>query len=539
MATWKKVVVSGSAISQLNNDSNYLKQSGTGAILSGSFSGSFQGDGSGLTNVPISGTASIAVSASYALSASYSLTATSASHAATADYALSASFASEANSALTATSASYALSASQAANANTATSASYATFAESANTANSATTAATASYVANAISASRATSAASADSATSASFASTASYVNALSQSVLISGSLSMALTGSTSFEVVGNQFGQTSLIASGPIVLTPGTGGVGMAGVNQYITAGYFVGQTAGTVLTGSFTGSFAGNGANVLGVISSSYALSASQAGNANTATSASFATYAASAGTASYATNAGNADTATTASYVLNAISASRATSAASADFATSATTAATASYVVNAISSSYALTASYALNANADLAFSGSTGVGTVDLASQVLSIIGTANEIETSAGGTTLTIGLPNDVTIGQDLIVSRNLTVLGTASFQNTTNLDVADRFILLASGSNTTGDGGLVIQQGTQGVGELFAYDAGQTRWAVTGSFDAANSSFVPEAFMAAVIEGAASDPTAVVAKLTKKGNIFVAADETIWIYS
>ena len=37
----------------------------------------------------------------------------------------------------------------------------------------------------------------------------------------------------------------------------------------------------------------------------------------------------------------------------------------------------------------------------------------------------------------------------------------------------------------------------------------------------------------------MAAVIEGAASDPTAVVGKLTKKGNIFVAADETIWIYS
>jgi hypothetical protein len=37
----------------------------------------------------------------------------------------------------------------------------------------------------------------------------------------------------------------------------------------------------------------------------------------------------------------------------------------------------------------------------------------------------------------------------------------------------------------------------------------------------------------------MSAVVLGVASDPTAVVAKLTKKGNIFVAADETIWIYS
>jgi hypothetical protein len=194
---------------------------------------------------------------------------------------------------------------------------------------------------------------------------------------------------------------------------------------------------------------------------------------------------------------------------------------------------------ASYANNATSASYALTASFALNANSDLAFSGSTGTGTVDLQSQVLSIIGTANEIETSAAGQTLTIGLPNDVTIGQDLVVTRNLTVQGTASFQNTTNLEVADRFILLASGSNTTGDGGLVVQQGTQGIGETFAYDSGVSRWGITGSFDASNPSFVPEAFMSAVIEGAASDPTAVIAKLTKKGNIFVAADESIWIYS
>ena len=50
MAEWKKVIVSGSNISQLNNDSNYLV-SGDTTILSGSFSGSFQGDGSGLTGI--------------------------------------------------------------------------------------------------------------------------------------------------------------------------------------------------------------------------------------------------------------------------------------------------------------------------------------------------------------------------------------------------------------------------------------------------------------------------------------------------------
>lgn len=161
-------------------------------------------------------------------------------------------------------------------------------------------------------------------------------------------------------------------------------------------------------------------------------------------------------------------------------------------------------------------------------------------------STTISLTGTANEVEITGttaqalgGGPSYTIGLPNDVTIGNNLIVSNNLTVIGTASFQNTTNLLVADRFALFASGSTAVGDGGIVIQQGTQGVGEAFAYDANTTRWAVTGSFDASQATFVPEAFMAAVIEGVASDPTAVVVKLTKKGNIFAALDESIWIYS
>jgi hypothetical protein len=172
---------------------------------------------------------------------------------------------------------------------------------------------------------------------------------------------------------------------------------------------------------------------------------------------------------------------------------------------------------------------------------NLDISGSNGSGiSIDLKTQDLTIGGTANEIETSVAGTTVTIGLPNNVTIGQDLIVNRNLTVLGTASFQQTTNLDVADRFILMASGSNTTGDGGIVVQQGTQGVGETFAYDAATTRWGVTGSFDATQNSFTPEAFMATVIEGGAGQTAGgVVAKLTKKGNIFIQDNEDIWIYS
>jgi hypothetical protein len=134
-------------------------------------------------------------------------------------------------------------------------------------------------------------------------------------------------------------------------------------------------------------------------------------------------------------------------------------------------------------------------------------------------------------------GTTATFS--NNVTVNNDLVVNNNLTVFGTASFQQTTNLEVADRFILLASGSNAAGDGGLVIQQATQNVGELFGFDNGTTRWAVTSSFSANQSAFTPDAFMAAVVEGASGDPTSAPARYVAKGNIFVGNDETIWIYS
>jgi hypothetical protein len=170
---------------------------------------------------------------------------------------------------------------------------------------------------------------------------------------------------------------------------------------------------------------------------------------------------------------------------------------------------------------------------------NLNFSGSTGNGTVALKTQTFTIAGTTNEIETSAVNQTLTIGLPDDVIITQDLTVNRNLTVLGTASFQNTTNLEVADRFVLFASGSNAVGDGGIVVQQATQDVGELFGYDSGATRWGLTSSFSADQPSFTPDAFMASVVVGAGTDPAAAPARYAAAGNIFVGSDESIYIYS
>ena len=171
---------------------------------------------------------------------------------------------------------------------------------------------------------------------------------------------------------------------------------------------------------------------------------------------------------------------------------------------------------------------------------------------INLLDETLTFAGTANEVEVSTATTdTLTIGLPNDVTIGQDLTVtrdatiSRNLTVLGTASFQHTEDLDVADRFIRLASGSESAGDGGIVIQQTGALDGEVFGFDATNTRFGISGSFDASQNVFTPDAFMAAAVgtlvngndPNGAQDPGT---RYNKKGNIYVANDSIdIWIYS
>ena len=55
---------------------------------------------------------------------------------------------------------------------------------------------------------------------------------------------------------------------------------------------------------------------------------------------------------------------------------------------------------------------------------DLDFSGDSGTGSVDLDSQTFAIVGTANEIETSAGSQQLQIGLPSNVTISSNLQIN-------------------------------------------------------------------------------------------------------------------
>lgn len=175
----------------------------------------------------------------------------------------------------------------------------------------------------------------------------------------------------------------------------------------------------------------------------------------------------------------------------------------------------------------------------------LSIEGDSGSDTFDLKTGTLDFEGTSNEIVTTVSDDKVSFALPDDVTIGQDLTVtrdltvSRNLVVSGTASFQHTEDLDIKDRFIRMASGSTSAGDGGIVVQQTEATDGEVFGFDSATTRFGVSGSFDASQNTFTPDAFMAAVVEGSANDPDDAPARYDKKGNIFIADNEDIYIYS
>ena len=81
------------------------------------------------------------------------------------------------------------------------------------------------------------------------------------------------------------------------------------------------------------------------------------------------------------------------------------------------------------------------------------------LGTQSTGNYVATIAGTTNEIEVSGSGSetaAVTIGLPDDVTIGGALTVTGNLTVNGTTTTLNTATLDVEDLTIRVGKNAST-----------------------------------------------------------------------------------
>jgi len=508
MATWKKVIVSGSSaalaalqvdnltsgsvvigggstsnlsVTAINGTGNIVATTNaTGLVHTGSFTGSFTG--------AITGTSSFATSASYAFqatSASYAQQATTASYS------------------LVATSASYA---------QQATTASYALNATSASYANTSTAAAT------------------------------ASYVNALSQVVRITGSLDVsgsilatAITSSFTGSLVGALTGTASFATSASYAFqatsasysNTSTAAATASYVNILSQAVKITGSLdiTGSILATTITSSFSGN-----------------LTGTASFATSASYAFQ---------ATSASYAQQATTASYAL---------------VATSASFASTAAQVNNALTFGTGLsgsTSTYNGSTAVNVAISGSvlltsnlipkwTGTGLVnsnitDSGTQVQIGAGASSGVSIAAGG----INVTGNSTFNNNLTISGDLTVNGTASFVNSDNLYVKDKFILINSGSNTLADSGIVVQystgSGTGASGSAIFLEAGSTgtygRWAVAYDILGSATSVTADEYMVSAKIGQASAPGATNptwgSNTNGMGNMWVTTGGDIYIYS
>lgn len=329
------------------------------------------------------------------------------------------------------------------------------------------------------------------------------------------------------------------------------------LVSTNQIITS-----AQSTTKLTGSFTGSFTGDGTGLTG-IASSLAISASNAvggGDSNDVINLRNEALYISGSTleglyVSVANNTVSFDLAQSiktdaqvtfagvtgsftgshfgTGYLTGSFSGSfTGVMAGTASQATSASYAFTASSAIYSFSSSYAVSASRSERAGVADATAASLTQGTGVTAftfngssAQTVAVSG-ASTLNTNAltkwtgnafassnitdTGTAVSVASNVPVTVNSNLTVTGDLTVAGTASFTNTQNLLIGDRFAVLASGSTSLTDGGLIIASSTAGggiSGSAFYLEAASAgtygRFAIAYNVHASASSIVADEYV------------------------------------
>ena len=318
---------------------------------------------------------------------------------------------------------------------------------------------------------------------------------------------------------------------------------------------------------ITGSFTGSFVGDGSNLTGVAATSFDIDALSAlGGASVAQGDNF--IFSDAGTEKKVTFSNLEDSifanvggdATIAAGGALTIAADSVEGTMLNTNAADTSTIELSSDTLSVLKVPNALTvdnATIALNSGTTFDGSGAVTISVKDggIDADALAAAVAGNGL-TGGGGSALAVGAgtgvtvnANDIAIGQavgtgdsptftNLTLSGDLTVNGSTTTVNTANLLVEDRFILVNSGSNATGDGGLVVGSGSKQSGSTFIWDDSADRWGTQHDtqlkHDATTSA--PEAYASLYVLTANTGS----ATYTVKGNMKI--DDTtgdIFIYS
>ena len=136
---------------------------------------------------------------------------------------------------------------------------------------------------------------------------------------------------------------------------------------------------------------------------------------------------------------------------------------------------------------------------------------SVALGTDTTGDYVANIQGTANEVTvspTSGEGTTVTIGLPDDVTITNNLLVGGNLNVTGTINSVNTTQVNIVDNKINLNTDfiGIPLADAGIRVERGTSDDVEIL-WNETNDKWTLTN--DGANYHAIARKYSADLANG------------------------------
>jgi hypothetical protein len=155
---------------------------------------------------------------------------------------------------------------------------------------------------------------------------------------------------------------------------------------------------------------------------------------------------------------------------------------------------------------------------------------------------VLEVSGTTNEIDITRTNGLVTVGLPDDVTIGGTLTITNDLIVNGDLTYLNTTNLAVQDQYILLNSGSAGEVDSGVIFggSNGIAGSGTALVFDVSYNtndgRLGIKNDLGStATGNQTPNYYLAGVFEG--TEASAATALADHPGNIRI-DNEEIYIY-
>jgi hypothetical protein len=147
------------------------------------------------------------------------------------------------------------------------------------------------------------------------------------------------------------------------------------------------------------------------------------------------------------------------------------------------------------------------------------------------------------------------LAVTSNATVGGNLTVTGDLTVNGDTTIINTSNISIEDKFILLASGSGTTTDGGIIVQttSGSSGIstGSALFYNGtdapagGSARWGLNNNVGHTSTTVTPTDYLVSVsasganpLNTAAGAPTYGSAS-AGFGNVHInTTNNTIWMY-